>query len=437
MPRIEVDSVEKKEKVAEFLNDLGTRIKSLEDLETKLGETVGESVEKYFDSKDFDEFTEKVNVAVRKIEDLENKVEGSRFPNSRAVSVPGLEDSKDAKDFSWQKALYGIYTGNWQNSGLEKEVFDATRKVFEGSDKVDRVLNTGDDSAGGFLVPNEILEAQFIELLRPNIVAMQAGARELNNLSGSPVEIPKHEGSATAAWIGEGQTISASDQSFRQIKLSPKQASALTKMTARQLRLAVPAMDALVREDFAQEIGELIDLAVFKGLGTENQPLGIANTSGINSVNWAPATTTADDFQAMNTLIDMETKVAEDNALRGSLGYVMHPTLYGALKKARDADGRSFFFWDPREAGSAQFQDYPVFRTTQIVGTAGSQEIFFGNFADVLIGFWGGLELRASDQAGDAFAKNQVWLRAIQEVDVALRHAESFCLVNDGDSSKI
>ena len=64
-------------------------------------------------------------------------------------------------------------------------------------------------------------------------------------------------------------------------------------------------------------------------------------------------------------------------------------------------------------------------------GGATLSEAYFGNWQELLIGQWGGLEFMASGETSDAFAKNQTWIRVIQEVDVAMRHAESFVLCND------
>ena len=58
-------------------------------------------------------------------------------------------------------------------------------------------------------------------------------------------------------------------------------------------------------------------------------------------------------------------------------------------------------------------------------------EVIYGNWQELIIGQWGGLEFMASSETGDAFEKAQTWIRVIQEVDIALRHPESFCLVND------
>ena len=45
------------------------------------------------------------------------------------------------------------------------------------------------------------------------------------------------------------------------------------------------------------------------------------------------------------------------------------------------------------------------------------------------------MEIMASTETSDAFAKNQTWVRIIQEVDMGLRHTESFAVVTDADTT--
>jgi HK97 family phage major capsid protein len=75
---------------------------------------------------------------------------------------------------------------------------------------------------------------------------------------------------------------------------------------------------------------------------------------------------------------------------------------------------------------------YPYQATTNIVidtaPTPDSTYAIFGNWSELLIGVWQGLTIMASQEASDAFAKNQTWVRIVQEVDVMVRHKESFCL---------
>jgi HK97 family phage major capsid protein len=70
--------------------------------------------------------------------------------------------------------------------------------------------------------------------------------------------------------------------------------------------------------------------------------------------------------------------------------------------------------------------------TTQIpinLGAGGNEtEIYLGNWQELIVGQWAGISILPSKEAGDAFAKNQTWIRIITDVDIGLRHAESFCL---------
>ncbi len=58
-----------------------------------------------------------------------------------------------------------------------------------------------------------------------------------------------------------------------------------------------------MRQDFAIALGLAVDLATLRGSGSENQPLGIANTPGINSVILGDngATPDFDTFSTWNT----------------------------------------------------------------------------------------------------------------------------------------
>ena len=64
-------------------------------------------------------------------------------------------------------------------------------------------------------------------------------------------------------------------------------------------------------------------------------------------------------------------------------------------------------------------------------GTANAicSAILFGNFADLLIGMWGGLDLMVDPYTGST--SGTVRVVALQDVDVAVRHAESFAAMVD------
>ena len=350
------------------------------------------------------------------------------------MGVPGAEEKNDGREFSFLRAAKGILYNDWRGAEFEREVFQLTDEAAYGVSKAERddlarkrEMSTSNDQLGGYLVPNQVLSSFFIELLRPNIVTEKLGATVMPNLTGSPVEIP-----------GENQPITPSDSTVGQISLQPRQISALVKMSSRLQRMSVPAAEGIVRNDMGMAIAEAIDLAALRGTGASGEPIGIANTIGINTVSIG-ANGGAFDFEIADL---MRQALAEKNALKGKLGFAMNPLVSGKMRRERiaqfSAQTKGAYVMLPMS--DAELGDRLGFaweESTQIPTnlSKGSgvnlSEVYFSNWVELIIGMWLGLELDASRQAGDAFQKNQVWLKATAEVDVALRHVESFTLVSD------
>ena len=59
----------------------------------------------------------------------------------------------------------------------------------------------------------------------------------------------------------------------------------------------------------------------------------------------------------------------------------------------------------------------------------GLSALIYGNFSDLLIGMFGQLEILVDPYTD--FAKGTVGVRALQSIDIAVRHAESFAAMQD------
>jgi hypothetical protein len=62
----------------------------------------------------------------------------------------------------------------------------------------------------------------------------------------------------------------------------------------------------------------------------------------------------------------------------------------------------------------------------QITNQIATGDVFMGNFADLLIGMWGGLDLMVDPYTHSK--RGRVRVVVFQDVDFALRREESFCL---------
>ena len=277
-----------------------------------------------------------------------------------------------------------------------------------------RDLNSSDESD---LFSDDYRGTDFIDVLRNASSVMQAGARTLNGLSGD-VKIPKKTAAASAAWIAtEGGAATESEMTVGNVSMTPKTLGAFTDVTRQLMIQSSMDVEALIRDDLAQAIALAIDLAGLEGSGSSGQPTGILNTSGVNTVtNFAAANPTFAE------VVTLETAIAEDNALMGNLAYILPASMYGALKTTEKASGTAQFVVEP----GGTINGYRSIVSNQ--GTAGN--LYFGNFADLLVGFFGGLDLVVDPYT--ASTTGTIRVVALQSMDVAVRHAVSFAFGNDG-----
>jgi HK97 family phage major capsid protein len=280
-----------------------------------------------------------------------------------------------------------------------------------------RDLNSTDEAS---LFTDDFRGGEFIDVLRNSSSVMQAGARILNGLSGD-VKIPKKATAAASSWVTEGNPVSESEMTVSSVSMTPRHLGAFTDITRQLLQQSSLSVEALVRDDLAQAIALAIDLGALQGPGTGGAPTGIKSTSGINTVDFGTAPVLVPSFAQV---VEMETKVAEDNALRGSLAYIMNAAMVGALKTTEKATGTAQFVVEP----GGTVNGYRAIVSNQVA----SGDAYFGDFDSLLIGFWSGLDILVDPYAGAT--SGNVRIIAMQTCDVAVRHAVSFCLGNDGGS---
>ena len=275
-----------------------------------------------------------------------------------------------------------------------------------------RDINSSDDST---LIAEDYRGGDFIDVLRNSSSVMQAGATMLRGLQGNVV-IPKKTAASSGAWIAtEGAAAAESEFTSGSVTMSPKVVGAFTDATRLLLQQSSLDVENLIRNDLTQSIATAIDLGALAGTGSSGQPTGISATSGINTTTFAAANPTWAEIVAM------ESAVANDNALNGSLGYICRPADFGTLKTTEKATGTAQFVVSPDNS----MNGYNVVRSNQVT----SGDFYFGNFADLLIGMYGGLDITVDPYA--LSTSGGVRIVALQTVDVAVRHAVSFCKSSD------
>lgn len=280
-------------------------------------------------------------------------------------------------------------------------------------------------NTGAELIPEVHRSDLYIDRLAASIQAQAAGATVLSGLVGN-IDIPRMTAGATGYWVAEHNAVTESSPTFDTVEMAAKTVGTYVEYSRRMIINAVPSVEQLVRNDLARTIALAIDDKAFSGDGTGNTPTGITNTSGINSVSFGGAPT-------WSKVLDFISAVGADNALMGSLGWATNPYAVKTMRKTvKVASTDSVMIM--QEPGS--LAGYPVFQSTQIAGNPTTSPIvnstlIFGNFSDLLIGYWSGVDILANPYHTDVFAKGGVLISAFQDCDIDVRHPESFAVATD------
>ncbi len=281
-----------------------------------------------------------------------------------------------------------------------------------------RDLVVGTSTAGGNLVATDLLSGSFIDILRNKSIVSRAGAQVMNGLVGN-IAIPKQSGAATAYWVAESGAPTESQQTVAQVSMSPKTVGAYTDFSRKLMLQSSIDVENMVRSDLAQVIALEIDRAALYGLGSSNEPTGLkpalaAFNGASQEKNFAASTPTFAE------IIELETKISSVNADVANMKYLINASMQGALKGKEKASGYPVYVLD-----GGQMNGYQTLMSNQIA----SGDVWFGNFADLMLGFWSGLDLLVDPYSNST--SGTIRVVALQDCDVAARHLESFARGND------
>ena len=273
------------------------------------------------------------------------------------------------------------------------------------------------------MIETQLLADSFIEALRDRLAVADLGATFISGLVGN-VDIPKRTATATSYWFGADDSDSVTESTG--VSMTPKTVGALSKFSRLMDLQSTPDIEQLIRADFVALLADAIDAAAINGSGSSNEPLGILQTSGIGAV----AGGTNGLAPTLDHLLDLKKEVAVDNADVATCGFLTNSKVEAVLAKAKDSQSQYLLSPYGTELGRSQIagRRFEVSNNVPSNLTKGSgtdlSALIYGNFADLLIGMFGQLEILVDPYTD--FAKGTTGVRALQTIDIAVRHAESF-----------
>lgn len=294
-------------------------------------------------------------------------------------------------------------------------------QVFE--QRVTTSTSTPGAGAAGKLIAVDHLGGQYIDLLRSKMVAQRLGARVLNGLHGN-VSIPKAKSGASGEWIAENGSLTAADSEWTSVTMSPKHAGALTELSRNVLQQTSPDIEQLVRVDFAAVLARAVDKVAING-GGSNEPDGVLQTGGINTVTTSGTMTWAHALQFIEE--------AELDDTMGS-GWATHPSVVRKLRSTPKQSSGDGDIWEFIMSGPNDLAGFPLVSSTQVPVTSGTPDthnLIFGSWSELMVGYWSTLDVLVNPFESTAYKKGNVQIRALLTCDVVVRHPEAFCAATD------
>lgn len=330
--------------------------------------------------------------------------------------------------------------GEGKLSGLEAEVAEMGRKEYErlGLSQKGFVIptaalranagqNASTNADGGYAKVEQF--PTYIEALKERLVVAKLGAKVIGDLVGTVPFVSA--GAITSAWLAEGGEASVSKSTFSKATMTPHRNATIAAFSKDLLRQTSLDVEAIIMGLIADSHARLIEDACINGTGASNQPAGIL--VGI--------TDAASGLVEMGTnggaitwpkVVELETKINSNNANRGKLAYLTNAKVIGAMKTTEKATNTARFILDvDGKVNGYDFDFTGLVPSNLTKGTASQQcsAMIFGNFEDLYIGQWGGLDLVVDPLTRAEYGDVRVILNAWNDVKVV--EPKSFAAIKD------
>jgi HK97 family phage major capsid protein len=347
-----------------------------------------------------------------------------RFPQ---FSLPGVEYDKDGtkakKAFSLARAAHAVKKDVWTGAGYEKEVFDAAEQAGFHT----KAMSAGVDTSGGFFVPNQI-SATLIEKLLPQVIAFQLGVNQIDMGSVGSLTFNRELTTPTATWVGEMITAAKSQGTFGQYTVSPKAVSAKVDISNLLIMLANGATGAEQRfvNAAVRQFRLAYDKAIIIGASSQQGPVGIVNTPGVQTSSSASIT--------FNKLVAFVSALRNSDALVGNkLGWAMTPAQLQAIETMIDSSSpnQQLVRRAVDQGTLDRLRGYPFATTTQM-GTTGINTLIFGAWDMATFFSWfGGFLMKRSDTSDNALDNDLTRIVLRGYGDVGVDQPTAFCVASD------
>lgn len=224
-------------------------------------------------------------------------------------------------------------------------------------------------------VHDDIIETEIQGILEPlyaNSVLSKLGVRWYKGMPQGDIQVPVM-GKGTVGWAGEIAAASASQNTFTNIKLSPKRLTAYVDISKQLILQDNAGAEEAIRRDLVNAVADKLEETIFgSAAGTTDKPAGMFN---------GKTPTDASDFAKICAL----EATVEDANVTGEMKYLLSTGAKADLRAMAKSTKNTQLVM---EGGAVD--GTPVI-TTSNVKTAGT--FIYGNWANLAVASWGDVEI--------------------------------------------
>ena len=210
---------------------------------------------------------------------------------------------------------------------------------------------------------------------------------------------------------GEAETVFSSDETgaaadgagtFDEVEFAPKRLTAYIDVSKQFLIQDSNSAEEMLKRDIVSAIANKLEATILGSeAGDAKKPAGMLNAvvADSNAITYKDIVKMEADLEAKN--------------VRGNIKFIVSPSAKAVLKST--AKNQNSFIMEGNEVNG-----YPVLCTSAVAGKG----IVYGNFADLVIGQWGGIDLTVDPYTQAANGKVRLVINAY--FDAKPRRAEAF-----------
>ncbi|OXB01742.1 hypothetical protein B0A75_04690 [Flavobacterium oncorhynchi] len=347
-----------------------------------------------------------------------------RLAGAGASTGEERELEKVEKRFSINRALFMAQPGKILD-GVEREIHEIGQKQNRDSGvklktedagcfslpismlgrATQQTVSQDGGAYGGALVQNAA--PVIVDPLRPRLFLEDLGATFMTGLQGGDVPLIVASDFAME-FLAEGASITRQKKQYAGPSLSPKRAGGAVEISNRLILQSSPDVENLVMTGLRNGFSQLLESASINGAGGV-APTGLLSYSGVLSGSSSASATRA-------LVLELQALIEQNNSTEKSLGYLMSPQLKAILKQVKtDAGSGVFVLQDEKLDG----YNFVATSLMPALNSGVNFPLIFGDFAQMVIGQWGAINIKVNPFSADLEDSVRVTLNTHADMQIA------------------